>query len=76
VGDKLYAFDEGYFTRDVDGEATDEDRARLELGRHALHAARLALTHPLTGRRVEVEAPLPDDLAAFWGGLAPCDQPA
>jgi 23S rRNA pseudouridine1911/1915/1917 synthase len=71
VGDKLYAFDEGYFTRDVDGKATDEDRVRLELPRHALHAARLALDHPIKGGALEVEAPLPEDLATFWGALAP-----
>ncbi|MCS6898743.1 MAG: RluA family pseudouridine synthase, partial [Myxococcales bacterium] len=70
VGDKLYAFDEGYFTRDVDGEATDEDRARLELPRHALHATRLALVHPITGKVLEVVAPLPEDLATFWAGLS------
>jgi 23S rRNA pseudouridine1911/1915/1917 synthase len=70
VGDKLYAFDEGYFTRDVDGEATDEDRIRLELPRHALHATRLALVHPITGKALEVVAPLPEDLSSFWAGLA------
>jgi 23S rRNA pseudouridine1911/1915/1917 synthase len=70
VGDKLYAFDEGYFTRDVDGQVTDEDRARLELPRHGLHAARLALVHPITGEALEVVAPLPEDLANFWAGLA------
>jgi 23S rRNA pseudouridine1911/1915/1917 synthase len=71
VGDKLYAFDEGYFARAIDGVDTDEDRARLELPRHALHAARLAFDHPFGGRRVAVESPLPPDLAAFWRALAP-----
>lgn len=69
VGDKLYAFDEGFFTRDVDGKATEEDRALLELPRHALHAARLALVHPFTGRPLEVVAPLPEDMARFWDEL-------
>jgi 23S rRNA pseudouridine1911/1915/1917 synthase len=32
--------------------------------RQALHAYRLAFAHPRTGERVEVEAPLPPDLAA------------
>jgi 23S rRNA pseudouridine1911/1915/1917 synthase len=32
-------------------------------GRQALHAARLAFDHPRTGRRLSLEAPLPDDLA-------------
>jgi 23S rRNA pseudouridine1911/1915/1917 synthase len=66
VGDKLYAFDEGFFTRDVDGHGTDEDRAALELPRHALHAARLSLRHPVTGLPLVVDAPLPPDLQAFW----------
>jgi 23S rRNA pseudouridine1911/1915/1917 synthase len=33
------------------------------LGRQFLHATRLAFTHPFTGARVEVESPLPADLA-------------
>jgi 23S rRNA pseudouridine1911/1915/1917 synthase len=35
----------------------------LGLGRPALHAQRLAFAHPVTGERVEVEEPLPADLA-------------
>lgn len=31
-------------------------------GRQALHAVRLAFTHPVTGKRLRVSAPLPDDL--------------
>ena len=37
--------------------------------RQALHAARLALDHPLTGRRVSFEAPLPDDLVTLIAKL-------
>jgi 23S rRNA pseudouridine1911/1915/1917 synthase len=36
----------------------------LGLERQFLHAAGLAFQHPLTGERVEVESPLPPDLAA------------
>jgi 23S rRNA pseudouridine1911/1915/1917 synthase len=36
----------------------------LDLERQFLHAARLAFEHPLTGERIEVESPLPEDLAA------------
>ena len=36
--------------------------ADLGLQRPALHAARLAFEHPVTGERVEVDEPLPDDL--------------
>jgi 23S rRNA pseudouridine1911/1915/1917 synthase len=36
----------------------------LGLERQFLHAVRLAFEHPITGERVDVESPLPDDLAA------------
>ena len=39
------------------------------LRRLALHAARLAFVHPVTGRSVSFEAPLPDDLAALLDAL-------
>jgi 23S rRNA pseudouridine1911/1915/1917 synthase len=35
------------------------------LGRQFLHATRLAFTHPFTGARVDVESPLPADLARY-----------
>ena len=35
------------------------------LGRMFLHAAKLALDHPLTGERIELTAVLPEDLARF-----------
>lgn len=71
VGDKLYGPDEGCFPRGADGELTSADLALLELPRHALHAHRLELPHPITGERLRIEAPLPADLAEFWAGLAP-----
>ena len=36
----------------------------LELERQFLHAARLAFDHPITSERIDVESPLPEDLAA------------
>lgn len=71
VGDKLYGPDEDCFARGADGELTEEDAILLELPRHALHAARFALPHPMTGETLVVEAPLPADLRAFWDGLSP-----
>ena len=44
--------------------------ALLELPRHALHARRIAFTQPTTGERVEVIAPWPEELEAFWQSLA------
>jgi 23S rRNA pseudouridine1911/1915/1917 synthase len=37
---------------------------RLGLERQFLHAARLAFDHPVTGARIDVSSPLPDDLRA------------
>ncbi len=34
--------------------------------RLALHARRLALDHPVTGERIDLESPLPEDLQALW----------
>jgi 23S rRNA pseudouridine1911/1915/1917 synthase len=70
VGDKLYGPDETAFARGADGELTPDDLARLELPRHALHAQRLALPHPITGAPLVIEAPLPADIADFWDSLA------
>ena len=33
------------------------------IGRQALHASRLSFTHPSSGERLELEAPLPEDMA-------------
>jgi len=48
------------------GEVRDILRS---LARPALHAARLAFTHPATGARLEFEAPLPADLAQVLSRL-------
>jgi 23S rRNA pseudouridine1911/1915/1917 synthase len=69
VGDKLYGPDEGVFARSADGELTAADLERLEMSRHALHATRLELPHPITGAPLAVEAPMPADITAFWRGL-------
>jgi 23S rRNA pseudouridine1911/1915/1917 synthase len=37
--------------------------------RQALHAARLGLKHPLSGRQLNFEAPLPADFAALLAAL-------
>ena len=48
-----------------------EDLEVLEIPRHALHARRIVFAHPTTGKQVEVIAPWPAELEAFWEGLAP-----
>ncbi len=47
----------------VSGDPTYGVPGDLGLERQFLHAARLAFVHPLTGARVDVESPLPPDLA-------------
>lgn len=69
VGDKLYGPDESMFARSADGELTPEDDVLMELPRHALHAARIALAHPVTRRPLEADAPLPADMRTFWAGI-------
>ena len=48
----------------VSGDPIYGVKGDLGLERQFLHAARLAFAHPVTGEDVEVESPLPDDLAA------------
>ena len=59
VGDATYG---GTRTPSSRRNATKE--ALRTLSRPALHAARLAFTHPASGERLRFEAPLPADLAA------------
>ena len=39
-------------------------RAGVELGRQALHAARLSIAHPVTGEAMQFDAPMPEDFRA------------
>jgi 23S rRNA pseudouridine1911/1915/1917 synthase len=60
VGERLYARREaGGGRREAEGGRRDP---ALVFRRQALHAARLAFTHPATRRHVEFTAPLPEDL--------------
>ena len=65
VGDKIYGPDEGLFLEHLQGELSEESRSRLVLDRHALHAFRLRFHHPFEGRELELEALLPQDMAAL-----------
>ena len=66
VGDPLYGG-----RRRVPAGATPAVQAALAaFRRQALHAARLALEHPTSGRHLEFEAPLPADFLALVEVLA------
>ena len=48
----------------VSGDPTYGIAGDLGLDRQFLHAGRLAFDHPITSERIDVESPLPEDLAA------------
>ena len=65
VGDPVYA---GGGARRISGAArADADRLERQTPRQALHAAELALKHPVTGAGLEFRAEWPDDLRAALG---------
>jgi len=71
VGDSLYG-GAGQLTDQVAAQAALSKAARrkaepevLRLGRNFLHAARLEFAHPVTGKPLELEAPLPKELERF-----------
>ncbi len=67
LGDKLYGVDEDFALLFYERERlTPEAEARLLHPRHALHSAGLVFTHPKTGKTMEFESPLPEDLRNFF----------
>ncbi len=82
VGDSLYGA-AGQLTDQVAAQAAQSKAARrksepekLRLGRNFLHAANLEFAHPLTGKLVKLEAPLPEELERFVGQMeAPPSKP-
>jgi 23S rRNA pseudouridine1911/1915/1917 synthase len=64
VADEMYGKGRAAQVRDCGHRVAVE-----ALGRQFLHAARLGFEHPATGERLELEAPLPDDLQALLGVL-------
>ncbi|HBE69067.1 MAG TPA: RluA family pseudouridine synthase [Planctomycetaceae bacterium] len=48
--------------RQVQRMPTREEDAEILLNRQALHARRITLDHPRTGNRIQIEAPIPDDI--------------
>lgn len=65
VGDKIYALKGDLYDELLREGLTGRVREALVLDRHALHCTALRFEHPMTGRRVTVEAPLPRDLNTF-----------
>ena len=70
VGDTLYG-GAGQLT-DQSAQATAKRKTppeRLKLGRNFLHSTRLEFTHPITGKLIQLEAPLPAELTDFLNRL-------
>jgi 23S rRNA pseudouridine1911/1915/1917 synthase len=66
VGDPVYGNRRRY-----PAGATEQLRATLDgFGRQALHAAELALEHPLTGETLSWQAPIPADMRELIAALA------
>jgi 23S rRNA pseudouridine1911/1915/1917 synthase len=65
VGDKLYSGNDLDFLGFVEHGNTPEIIGRVILPRQALHAYKNVFNHPITGKAIEITAPLPDDLVEF-----------
>jgi 23S rRNA pseudouridine1911/1915/1917 synthase len=66
LGDKTYALEGELRDEILRRGLTERVREALVLDRHALHCASLAFSHPMTGERVKIEAPVPPDLAPYF----------
>ncbi len=69
VGDKLYLGGDETFLRSLEGALPEDESDRLGLDRQALHCWRLRFEHPATGVPLDLEAPLPPDLAELAGEI-------
>jgi 23S rRNA pseudouridine1911/1915/1917 synthase len=58
------------------GTAAAQTEGTLQLPRNFLHAAELSLAHPMTGKPLAFEAPLPAELVLFLKELTPTGQAA
>ncbi len=67
VGDKVYGVPAETLRESLRDPSSPRVAAHLMLPRHALHAARVTLLHPTSRRLLEIDAPLPEDMAAFIG---------
>lgn len=68
VADRLYEGHRSLMMSDlVENLPPEQDEALIT--RQALHALRLCFNHPVTGQRMEFEAPLPDDFQRALGAI-------
>ncbi len=65
LGDKIYSLAGEIRDEQLREGLTERVRAALVLPRHALHCEGLAFEHPIEKQRVELRAPVPEDMAAL-----------
>ncbi len=69
VGDKLYAGNDEVFLHFYEHDFDEWVKARVLLPRTALHAFKLELRHPATGKPLLLEDAFSEDLREFWESL-------
>ena len=68
VGDTLYG-GAGQLTEQSGTSRRIDEPERIRLNRNFLHAARLELMQPLSGKPLVIEAPLPEELESLLGAV-------
>jgi 23S rRNA pseudouridine1911/1915/1917 synthase len=66
IGDGVYGRSQN---RDLSSLTLDQQSAILNFPRQALHAAKLSFIHPITHEELNIEAPLPKDMADLYNAL-------
>lgn len=66
TGDKLYGLDEGFYRRLALDTLTDADREKLVLPHQALHCAEMSFVHPISGKTLTIQSPLPETMASIF----------
>jgi 23S rRNA pseudouridine1911/1915/1917 synthase len=69
LADPLYGNDNGFYLSSIKRNYKTNGEEQPLLSRTALHAYSLSITHPATGEKVTVEAPMPKDFEAVLKAL-------
>ena len=69
LADKVYGGRDRVMLSDLNGQFPGGDDDSAIISRQALHAFRLRFQHPRTGKWIEMEAPMPEDMMALLTAL-------
>jgi 23S rRNA pseudouridine1911/1915/1917 synthase len=69
VADELYGHSTALYLSQLKGESKPTEDEEPLIARQALHAHRIAFTHPMTKEPVEFRAELPEDMQALRNAL-------